>query len=144
MLSTTAEYALRALIHLAAVEDSQAVPAHEVAAVLGAPANYLSKTLNALTRAGLVEAVRGRGGGFRMAASASEITLARVADLFDGSRPTDICLLSDHRCPGQTPCAAHETWAAVQRDARSPLLRTTIQDLVPPVASQDDRSHSHP
>ncbi|MFL5384106.1 MAG: RrF2 family transcriptional regulator [Longimicrobiaceae bacterium] len=130
MLSQTSEHAIRALLFLAQRPAGEAVPATRIAAALGAPANYLAKTLNALARTGLVASTRGPSGGFRLRRAADRITLAEIDDSFGEARPAAACLLGDRPCDGRAPCAAHARWAAVCAQLRAPLRATTLADLL--------------
>ncbi len=130
MLSLTAEYAVRAVIVLARHHGVRAVSAEEIAVILGAPRNYLAKTLNALVRAGVLASARGPGGGFTLIVSPSELTVAAVADVFAEARPARArCLLSDGPCNALRPCAAHMRWTQLTITARSPLMQTVIAEL---------------
>ncbi len=77
MISQTAEYALRAVVHLAA-NSEEPCTTQQIAGSTRAPASYLSKVLQSLTRAGLVRAQRGLGGGFQLARPANEVTIYDV------------------------------------------------------------------
>src|SRR6476659_8558089 len=104
MLSQTSEHAIRALLFLAQRPAGEAVPATRIATALGAPANYLAKTLNALARTGMVASTRGPFGGFRLARPADRITLAEVDDSFGELRPAATCLLGGRPCDACAPC----------------------------------------
>ena len=130
MLSQTSEHALRAVLYLARQPAGEPVPADVVAAALGAPRNYLAKTLNALARSGVVASMRGPTGGFRLAVAPQALTLARVVEPFDQPRAGGMCLLGGRPCSHRHPCAAHERWRAVSDDVWAPLQRTTIADLL--------------
>ncbi|HEX6037029.1 Rrf2 family transcriptional regulator [Longimicrobium sp.] len=130
MLSQTSEHAIRALLYLAQRPTGEAVPAERIARALGAPANYLAKTLNALARHGLVTGTRGPTGGFCLRVPASDITLARVVEAFGELRPQAMCMLGDRPCSALTPCAAHVRWAQVQGAIHAPLRTTSIADLL--------------
>lgn len=82
MISQTAEYALRAIVHIAA-DPSRSQAAREVAKATGVPAAYLSKILNALVGAGVVRGQRGPNGGFALARPASAITVLDVINAVD-------------------------------------------------------------
>ena len=138
MLSQTSEHAIRALLFLAQRPAGEAVPATRIAAALGAPANYLAKTLNALARTGLIASTRGPAGGFRLSRAAGEITLAEVDDSFGELRPAAVCLLGDRPCDGRFPCAAHARWTSVCDQLRAPLRATTLADLLDPRVSELD------
>jgi Rrf2 family transcriptional regulator, nitric oxide-sensitive transcriptional repressor len=129
MLSQTAEYALRALLYLARGGNGR-VSAEQIARSLGAPVNYMSKTLNQLAKAGIVEGTRGPTGGFRLAIPADELTVATVAETFAPVRLRPVCLLGDRPCDQKHPCEAHHRWTAVQAAAAAPLAETTIADLL--------------
>lgn len=128
MLSATADHAIRAVLVLARARRS--MRADEIASATGAPQNYMAKTLNALAKSGLVTSARGPAGGFTLAVPASEITLARVIDLFDTQRLQTRCMLGNAPCDPANPCAAHESWSRVMRARREPLLSTTVADLI--------------
>lgn len=130
MFSSTADHALRALMVLARSEHGRLVRAAEIADATGAPQNYLSKTLNALARAGLVTSARGPQGGFTLAVPATELTVARVVDLFDEPATRSRCMLGSEACNPGRPCAAHDRWSAMRDARRAPLDNTTIADLV--------------
>lgn len=133
MLSQTAEYAVRAALYLARMggeTGERAIPAETIARALGAPANYMSKTLHQLAKAGIVEGQRGPAGGFRLAVAPSELTVARIAETFEGPRLRPVCLLGDRPCDGRDPCDAHARWSAMTAAMHAPLAETTLQDLL--------------
>jgi Rrf2 family protein len=130
MLSATADSALRAVLILARAHGGAPVPAHEIARMTGAPANYLAKTLNALAKAGIVTSARGPQGGFTLATAPDALTLADVVDCFEGPRPSPRCLLGAGPCDPAHPCAAHDAWTAVLHARRTPLATTTFADLL--------------
>jgi Rrf2 family protein len=110
MLSTTSQYALRALCHLAR-QPGAAVLGRDLARSVDIPANYLSKVLLTLRNAGLVETARGSGGGYRLRKSPHEIYLIEVVELFEEiSRTNPSCFLGRTRACSETkPCTAHST-----------------------------------
>jgi Rrf2 family protein len=77
-----AEYALRALLELAVVDDP--ATAESLALAQGIPARFLASILNDLRRAGFVSSRRGQG-GYQLARPASGITVAEVMRAMDGS-----------------------------------------------------------
>ncbi len=130
MLSQTADYALRATLVLARRRGEGPVRVERIAAATGAPRNYLSKTLHALTKAGIVASTRGPAGGFTLAVAPDALTLARVIECFDGPRPQSRCLLGTGPCDATRPCAAHHRWSAITQTNRASLAATTVADLL--------------
>jgi Rrf2 family transcriptional regulator, nitric oxide-sensitive transcriptional repressor len=78
-LSNTVEYALRAVVWLAG-RPGEAHTSQEIAAATQTPGRYLSKVLGSLSRAGVVSAQRGMGGGFTLARPAATLTVLEVVN----------------------------------------------------------------
>jgi len=135
MLTRTAEHALRALLYLAQQPEGMLVPASRIAEAIGAPANYLAKTLQGLAGAGLVRGTRGRVGGYALAVPAKSITVGQVIAAFDSTPEADRCLLGDRACSGAKPCAAHLRWQHARWAALQAMRSLRIQDLLAGVGS---------
>lgn len=133
MLSTTAKYAIRALVELARMAEDERVLGHDLAARAGLPANYLSKILAALGKAGLTQATRGSGGGYRLRRPPHEVTLLRVVEILEGSQLESECLLRPGRaCSPEDECAAHREWTRLREHYLDYLGETTIGALAGP------------
>ncbi len=130
MLSATAEHALRSVLLLARLPEPFPFSADALARALGAPQNYLSKTLNALAKAGIVHSCRGPAGGFTLAIPVSTLTIAQVTAPFRESRGSPVCLLADRPCDRGAPCAAHARWRAIADHSDAAMERTTIAELL--------------
>jgi len=128
MLSTTAQYALRALVKLAE-EPAKTVLGRVMAEQTDIPANYLSKVLLTLGNAGLVEATRGAGGGYRLSRDPKTVRLIEVAELFDGARLKPTCLLGSPECSDEHACSAHDAWKAVRARFVGFLESTTLAEV---------------
>jgi len=130
MLSQTSEYAVRAVLYLAMHADEGPVKLEAVAGALGAPRNYLSKTLSQLARAGVLSSGRGQRGGFQLAVPAERRTLAAIVGAFEPETLATNCLLGAGPCSDETPCAAHALWKPVAEPMRAFFRETTVADLV--------------
>lgn len=93
MFSQTAEYALRAVVWLANHEGAP-LTTSQIASATQVPPDYLSKVLLALGRSGLVNARRGKNGGFTLTKSSDEITMLDVINAVDPVRRIHTCPLS--------------------------------------------------
>ena len=138
MLSSTSDYALRAILVLAQATDGRPLRADQIARATASPANYLAKTLNALAKAGLVHSTRGPFGGFVLAVPAAELSLAQIIDCFDEPRPQTHCLLGNAACDLRHPCIAHQRWTAIKDARRAALADTTVADLLGGSAASPD------
>ncbi len=127
MISTTSEYALRALAHLARMPEESAVLGRDLARATDIPANYLSKILLALRNAGMLVTARGSGGGYRLCKSPDEIYLIEIVELFEGSKARPVCFLSRNKPCGDTEaCTAHKSWRELSAAYRGFLVSTNV------------------
>ena len=125
MLSTTSEYALRSLTHLASQPKGTAILGRDLAEQCDIPANYLSKILLALRNPGILDAVRGSGGGYSRHRDPRQVRLIDIIELFEGSRARPECFLwINEKCSEANPRSAHEAWREV-RNGYVRLLETT-------------------
>ncbi len=130
-MSRTAEHAVRALLYLA-THGPEAAKASDIAEALGAPPNYMSKTLHALAAAGLLSSRRGPTGGFRLPVDPADLSLAQIIEIVDDPAPKDMCLIANTRCSDRTPCPLHGRWKRVSNRVWDPLRQTTLADLGTP------------
>ncbi len=103
MFSQTVEYALRAVVHLAS-ETPRARTTEQIAEVTKVPRAYLSKVLQNLGRAGLVQSQRGVGGGITLSKPADEVTILEVVNAVEPIQRIRTCPLGleahgKHLCP---------------------------------------------
>jgi Rrf2 family protein len=130
MISMTSEYALRAMVSLAAQPAGRALLGKELAESADIPANYLAKILVILRNAGLVATIRGTGGGYLLQRPASGVRLSEIVELFEGSRVGCGCLLDRSKeCNSHDACSAHDVWQEVRDVYRQFLHRTTLADI---------------
>lgn len=129
-VSQRTEYAIRAMVELAQRAGDGMIPAREIAERQQIPLRFLEQQLAALAKAGLVESHRGAGGGCKLARSASDITIADVVDVMEGTSYPMYCLdPTDHTCGQSTRCGLQELWGDVYSAVRSVFERTTVAAL---------------
>lgn len=92
MISQTAEYALRAVVHLAAPAEKP-LTTQEIAARTQVPESYFSKVLQSLGRTGILSSQRGLHGGFSLAKKSDSPTLLEVINAIDPINPIKECPL---------------------------------------------------
>ena len=127
MLSQTVEYALRAMVVLAG--SAQARTAAQVAQKSKVPVEYLFKVLQALTRAGLVTAHRGKRGGFSLARPPALINLLDVVSAIDPIRRVNECPLG-LRAHERELCPLHRKLDDAARLVEDAFRTTCLADLV--------------
>jgi Rrf2 family protein len=137
-ITSQEEYGLRCLLRLARAEEGRSLTIPEIAADEALSAAYVAKLLSVLRQAGLIESVRGRSGGYRLAASASAIRLGAVLTalgepLFDephfcGRHPGTEA--SDGKCVHLGSCTLRELWHTLEHWMRRALDNITLADLM--------------
>ena len=130
MLSASAEYALRALVHLAREGRDGSVRADDLARATQVPRNYLGKILHELTRAGVLQSTRGRQGGFRLAVPPEQLSLIQVVSRFDDIGSRRRCLMGRPECSDLEPCSVHHRWKQVAEQIARFFRDTTLADLL--------------
>ncbi len=128
-ISSKADYAIRAVVELATLEDSWPVKAETLAAAQDIPGKFLLNILFELKSAGIVASQRGNEGGFRLGRAASEITLADVVRAVEGP----LAQVGDVR-PDQLEYKGSaeplvEVWIAVREHIRSILESVSVADI---------------
>jgi Rrf2 family protein len=101
-LQKASSFALYAVLELAGNPTSQ-LSGTEIADKYGISAHHLAKVLRDLGRAGIVEAARGVGGGYRLAVNTKRLTLLDVIQIFEpigpqGAAKNDLELATDAGC----------------------------------------------
>lgn len=128
MISSTAKYALRAVVHLGN-EFDHFVGRKQIADATLVPIDYLLKVLNELTTAGLVESRRGPGGGYRLACPPEEMTTLQVVLAVDDIPRISKCPLgiSGH----EELCPLHRLLDDASRKVEEAFENATVADLIP-------------
>lgn len=127
MLSTTAEYALRAMVFIA---NSGGTPTRrEIAAATLVPEAYLVKVLRLLEQSGLIAAKRGPGGGFLLVTAVDNVTVFDVISAVSELPRIEKCPLglTEH----VTLCPLHARLDEVARLAEEAYRNTRLRDLFP-------------
>jgi Rrf2 family protein len=94
-LSCASAYALHALVYLARHADTPRTASHDMARADGTPVMFLLKVLRPLVSAGLLDSLKGRVGGFRLARPAEDITLLEIVEAVDGPLHAEAPLASE-------------------------------------------------
>ena len=129
-LSTRTRYACRALVSLVkAGGEHHPVPVKEIAADQGISQDYLIQLLPLLKSGGLILSERGPGGGVTLARPASEITLADVVRLTEGSLAPVACVEEPDKCDRFPRCVARKAWTELKDAIERALSSHTIADL---------------
>lgn len=130
-LSTKGRYAVMAMVDLAERSDDMSLPLAMIAERQHISVAYLEQLFLKLRRAGLVKAVRGPKGGYRLTRQAAEISLAEIMTAADESMRMNRCSVEGtDRCLGTRRCATHDVWRALGDHIGSFLGAVSLQDIL--------------
>jgi Rrf2 family nitric oxide-sensitive transcriptional repressor len=124
------DYALRALIYVAS-QPGEPVSAPAIAAAYGISVDHIAKATKALTRAGVLRATRGAGGGVALAKPAADIGLGAVVRLFERGRgPVECFRDGAARCSITPSCELRHVLREAEDAFYATLDRYTLADVV--------------
>ena len=135
-LSKKGEYALRSIISLgiAAEVGRNLVQVSELADNEQLPVKFLEQILQTMKEAGLVQSVRGKYGGYRLAKPAREIAIGQVVRLIDGPLAPIGCVSQSAyepcTCPDEAHCGLRMLMLDVRNAIANILDRYTLADVV--------------
>lgn len=129
LLSKACVYGLRAGLFLASREKKEYVSIREMSEKLGISFHFLTKILQQLTSAGLMESHKGPKGGVRLTKSGYEIHLFEIIAAIDGVELFTECALRLPGCGVKKPCPLHEKWSGTRDGIREMLENTSLVEL---------------
>jgi Rrf2 family protein len=128
-VSTKSDYALRALIEIAAREDDRPVSAEELGKQQDIPRGFLQGILADLRRAGLVASQRGQAGGWRLNLAAKDISVADVIRAVDGPLVSVYGIRPEAVTYSGSAESLQLVWIAARHSLRQVFETVTIADL---------------
>ena len=130
-ISTRGRYALRAMVDLALHSDERPVLRHDIAARQEISADYVAQLFRRLRAAGLVDGVKGPGGGYMLARDAATISTGDVVRAVEGPVAVAHCILSSDEpsCSRVDRCVTHLLWKRLSEAMTEFLDSVTLQDL---------------
>ena len=136
MVSPRARFAIHGLAFLATRPAGESVSFTRVFTYLRSWSDrlvlskgYVSKIFQDLSRAGLVRAVPGRSGGYRLAGDPREVSLLDVLRVMDGVVPNECCLLADGACSFQARCGVLSVIDEAQQAFYRVLAGTSLAEM---------------
>ena len=141
-LTARGSYAVRALVDLTNHGDSRPVSLRQIAARGDISVSYLEQLFLKLRRNSIVRSVRGPGGGYLLARSPGEISVAEIIEAVEEKLEPIYCVdpAADRKCSRADCCAAHLVWKELAGRIREFLdsvkldeLTRMTQETLPPI-----------
>ena len=128
-LTTKGRYAVTAMLDLAIHSQQKPVSLNDISGRQHISLSYLEQLFAKLRRSSLVSSVRGPGGGYRLAVSAADISIAQVVDAVNESMDATRCQ-GKGDCQEGDQCLTHHLWEDLSSRIHSFLNDISIQDLI--------------
>ena len=131
IVSTKGRYALRVMVCFAQKERSEFVPLKEIAESEGICQKYLESIMTVLSKAGFVDAVHGKGGGYRLNRKPEEYTVGAILKLTEGSLAAVSCTAQGPEACGRSSCCATKSmWDKLDKMIDEFFEGITLADLL--------------
>ena len=131
MISTRGRYALRVMLDLAKDGTGTYVPLDAIARREGISEKYLESIIVCLSRAGLVKALRGKGGGYLLTRQPEEYPIGEILRLTEKTLAPVTCLESGAACPEADACPTFPLWQGLDKVIDDYLMAHSLADLLP-------------
>ena len=131
LVSTKGRYALRVMLELAQSQPDTYMPLPLIAQRQGISEKYLESIIAILSRAGLVEGLRGKGGGYRLTRSSAKYSVGEILRLTEGSLAPVTCLEgAENPCPRAGECTTLPMWQKLDDLINTYLDSVSLSDLL--------------
>jgi len=129
LINRDVDYAARALVFMAKANKPM-VSVTQMHAAVGVTRPFLRKILQKLHKAGVLHAVKGKGGGFAMARRPEAITLNQLVGVLQGPLKLNDCVFRKKLCQNHGACILRHKIAALEHRLVADIAGITIKDLV--------------
>jgi len=130
-ISTKGRYALRVMIDLAEHNTGEYIPLADIAGRQEISEKYLESIVSLLSKRGLVDALRGKGGGYRLNRAPDSYTVASILRVTEGSLAPVACLENDpNTCPRAPRCRTLRLWTDFYQLINNYFEGITVADLL--------------
>ena len=131
IVSTKGRYALRVMVYFVLHGGEDYIPLKEIAEAEGISQKYLESIMTTLSKAGFVDAVHGKGGGYRLNRKPEEYTVGSILKLTEGSLATVSCTTQGpSACSRATCCHTLPMWERLDNMVENFFEGITLKDLV--------------
>lgn len=132
MFSKTCEYGLRAVIFIAHQSSQQKkVSLITVSKEINSPQAFTAKILQQLTKANIIDSVKGPYGGFAIDTDKMKtLMLSEVVRILDGDSIYTGCGLGLKQCDANSPCPMHYKFIEIREKLKMMLENTSLESLI--------------
>ncbi|MCR5172774.1 MAG: Rrf2 family transcriptional regulator [Treponema sp.] len=131
IVSTRGRYALRVMIDLAEHHSDDRIPLKDISSRQGISQKYMEAIMTLLSKNGFVDAIHGKGGGFKLNRSPEQYKVGEILRLTEGTLAPVACLQENAEdCERASECRTLPMWAKLNSLVNDYLDSVTIADLM--------------
>lgn len=130
LVSTKGRYALRVMLELAQAEPGTYLSLPVIAKKQEISEKYLESIVSVLVKGGLVEGMRGKGGGYRLNRALKDYSVGEILRLTEGSLAPVSCLEGENTCPRADKCLSLPVWEKLDTLINDYLDSVSLADLL--------------
>ena len=131
LVSTKGRYALRVMVELACHSREEYVPLRTIAQQQGISEKYLESILTVLSKAGVINGLRGKGGGYRLNRDAKDYSVGEILRLAEGTLAPVSCLdCKPNKCERAASCRTLPMWEKLNTLISNYLYSVSRADLI--------------
>ena len=131
LVSTKGRYALRVMLEHAERPEGEYAALGTIATDQGISEKYLESIISVLSKAGLVDALRGKGGGYRLNRPAASYSVGEILRMTEGTLAPVSCLeCSPNKCDRAGGCRTLPMWEKLDKLINGYLDSVTLADLL--------------
>lgn len=141
-LTTKGRYAVTAILDLALNSQIKPVTLTEIAARQTISLSYLEQLFARLRKAGIVQGVRGPGGGYQLSKLPQDINVAFVIEAVNEPIDSTKCG-GEANCQHDSVCLTHDLWVGLSEHIREYLSKITLADLLSKNVTRQNENNEH-
>ena len=131
MVSTKGRYALTVMVDLAKLSDGGYVSLSDIAERENLSMKYLESIISILNKGGLLQSLRGKNGGYKLARSPEEYSINEILLLTEGTLAPVNCIMQEGvQCEKAATCSTLPLWAGLDKVIENYLKGITLEDII--------------
>ena len=131
MVSTKGRYALTVMVDLAKQEGDGFVSLADIAERENLSMKYLESIISILNKGGMLQSLRGKNGGYKLARKPEEYNISEILLLTEGTLAPVNCIMQDGvQCDKAATCSTLPLWAGLDKVIENYLSNITLEDII--------------
>lgn len=131
MVSTKGRYALTVMVDLAKLSDGGFVSLADIAERENLSMKYLESIISILNKGGMLESLRGKNGGYRLARKPEDYNISEILLLTEGTLAPVNCIMQEGvQCEKAATCSTLPLWAGLDNVIEKYLSTITLDDII--------------